>query len=615
MPAVSATEFPIPTAGSTPTSIATAADGNLWFTEFGSDRIGRINATTKAITEFTVLPGSGPLDIVSAPDGNLYFTERFTDRIGRINPRAGSDAAIQASFSDTFATGITAGSGPTSITVGPDGNLWFTEFNTDSVARLTLATGAVNEFAVPGAGSGPAGITSGPDGALWFTEAGSGEIGRITTGGSVTNEFALPISTSDPENIVTAPNGVLYFTELAQDKIGLITTAGAITEVNLALGAAPNDITIGSDNAVFFTEGGLDRIGRLSLTGKLDEFDSGITPGSQPAGITSGPDNAIWFTENTGNRIGRLAIPPVGVLVVGADNTGGTAVKAFDANGNLLFSNLAFPGFNGAVRVGSGDVNGDGILDVIVGAGPGAPGGHVKVFDGTTGALIRSFLSFQGYTGGVFVASGDVNNDGFDDIIVGADAGATGGHVEVFDGRTQLLIQSFFAYPGFSGGVRVAAGDVNGDGFADLITGTGAGAFGGHLKVFDARTNVLLQSYLTFQGFAGGIFVSSGDVNGDGITDVIVGAGPGAPGGHVKAFDGKTQALVSSFFTMPGFSGGVRVASVDRNRDGRADIAVVPGPVQLSNVSIFDALTTQLLGNFPSFAGFMGGAFIGSVGR
>src|SRR5262249_38562825 len=135
VPAVTATEFPIPTAASGPTSITKAADGNLWFTEFNSDRIGRVTPAG-VVTEPVILTtmGSGPLDIVSGPDGALYFTERFTDKIGRINPLAGSDAAIQASFQE-FSTA--PGSGPTSIAVGPDGNLYFTEFNTDQIARIT----------------------------------------------------------------------------------------------------------------------------------------------------------------------------------------------------------------------------------------------------------------------------------------------------------------------------------------------------------------------------------------------------------------------------------------------------------------------------------------------
>jgi len=615
VPAVTAVEFPIPTPASGATSITRAADGNLWFTEFNADRIGRINTAGAITNEFSIPAGSGALDIVSGPDGNLYFTERFTDRIGRINPLAGSDAAIQASFTDTFTTGITTGSGPTSITVGPDGNLWFTEFNTDSVARLTLATGAVTEFSVPGAGSGPAGITSGPDGALWFTEAGSGEIGRITTAGVVTNEFTLPVTTSDPENIVTGPDGALWFTETGNDMIGRITTIGIITEFPLTLGAVPNDITSGPDNALYFTEGGLDKIGRITVGGFLQEIGNGITAGAQPAGITVGPDNAIWFTENAGNRIARLSVPLSNVLAAGADATGGTAVKTFSANGTPLSSSFAFPGYNGAIRVAVGDVNGDGVLDTIVGAGPSAPGGHVKVFDGKTGNLLQSFFSFQGYTGGVFVASGDVNNDGADDILVGADAGAPGGHVKVFDGKTGNLLQSFFAFPGFTGGVRVAAGDVNGDGFADLIVGAGAGAPGGHVKVFDGVTGNLLQSFFAFQGFAGGVFVSSGDINSDGKADLIVGAGAGAPGGHVKAFDGVTLAPLSSFLSIPGFSGGVRVASIDRNADGRADIAVGPGPGLLANILIFDAQTALQLGSIQAFPGFLGGIAVGSVGR
>src|SRR5262249_12919407 len=157
------------------------------------------------------------------------------------------------------------------------------------------------------------------------------------------------------------------------------------------------------------------------------------------------------------------------ILAVGADAGGVPQVRVYDATtGALKFDFLAYDaGFTGGVRVAVGDVNGDGIPDVITGAGPGG-GSHVKVFDGQSGALIRSFLAYPGFTGAVSVAAGDVNGDGFADLITGASAN---GHVKVFDGATGALIRSFLAYPGFTGGVTVAAGDVNGDGFADLITG------------------------------------------------------------------------------------------------------------------------------------------------
>src|SRR5439155_1718448 len=428
-----------------------------------ADRIGRITTAGAASEPVLLTAGSGPLDIVSGPDGLLYFTERNTDRIGRINPLA---ANVQASLVEFLVPG--AGSGPNAIAVGPDGNIWFTEFGSDEIGRLTLA-GVLTEFAVPGTGSGPAGISAGPDGALWFTEAGSGEIGRITTAGVVTNEFAVPTPVSDPENITPGPDGNLWFTETGADSVGRITAAGVITEFTPPLGAAPFDITAGPDNNLYFTEGGLDKIGRITTAGAVMEFGQGITPGAQPQGITLGPDNALWFTENAGDRIGRFGLPPVQITVAST----GPTIAVYDVHFQLLRQFTPFPGFPGPTTVAVRDVNGNGVPDIIVGAGAGA-GPHVKVFEGDDGSLLASFFAFApNFTGGVFAATGAVNGDNRADLIVGAGAGA-GPHVKVIDG-TKLnqvqadgqiadgaLLASFYAFaPNFTGGVRVAADDEN----------------------------------------------------------------------------------------------------------------------------------------------------------
>src|SRR5262249_44054149 len=157
--------------------------------------------------------------------------------------------------------------------------------------------------------------------------------------------------------------------------------------------------------------------------------------------------------------------------------TGGTELQ-FDA-----FA----PGFLGGVRVARGDVNGDGVPDIIVGAGPSG-GPQVEVFDGKTGALLMSFMAFDpAFRGGVYVAAADVNGDGSADIIVGAGAGG-GPQVKVFSGKDGSLLMSFMAYDvNFHGGVTVAAGDVNGDGKADVITGAGPGG-GPHVEVFSGAT-------------------------------------------------------------------------------------------------------------------------------
>jgi uncharacterized protein YkwD len=183
--------------------------------------------------------------------------------------------------------------------------------------------------------------------------------------------------------------------------------------------------------------------------------------------------------------------PPVlmmrNTLLSGADAGGPPVVHGFDAqNGAERFSFSAYDAaFTGGVRVAAGDVTGDGRADVITAAGPGA-GPHVKVFDGRTMQVAWSFFAYApAFTGGVYVAAGDLNGDGKSDVLTGA-AGAP--HVKAFDGATHGEMASFFAYdPAFDGGVRVACADLDGDGRADIITGAGPGA-GPHVRAWSGAT-------------------------------------------------------------------------------------------------------------------------------
>ncbi|HXV28584.1 MAG TPA: FG-GAP-like repeat-containing protein, partial [bacterium] len=267
--------------------------------------------------------------------------------------------------------------------------------------------------------------------------------------------------------------------------------------------------------------------------------------------------------------------------------------------------------FLGGVRVATGDVNGDGIPDYITGTGAGG-GPHVKVFDGRNLNLIHSFFAFDpAFTGGVYVAAGDVNGDGRADIIIGAGAGG-GPHVKVFDGRNLNLIHSFFAYnQAFTGGVHVAAGDINGDGRADIITGTGAGG-GPHVKVFDGGNLNLVRSFFAYDpSFTGGVYVASGDVTGDGRADIVTGAGPGG-GPHARVFNGTNNAVVANYFPYnSAFPGGVTVAVADVTGDGRGDIITGTGAGGGPHVKVIDVGTG---GDFSSFfaydAGFGGGIFV-----
>src|SRR5579885_3094602 len=127
--------------------------------------------------------------------------------------------------------GPTYACNPTSITAGPDGALWFTEFRGNKIGRITPA-GRIQEFPLPttcanNQGCGRAGIEPGPDGNLWFTESSGNQVGRITPAGRI-QEFALPTTCNSsyrcgPAGIASGPDGNLWFAEAAGNRIGQVS--------------------------------------------------------------------------------------------------------------------------------------------------------------------------------------------------------------------------------------------------------------------------------------------------------------------------------------------------------------------------------------------------------
>ncbi|MCM3881622.1 MAG: VCBS repeat-containing protein [Vicinamibacterales bacterium] len=260
-----------------------------------------------------------------------------------------------------------------------------------------------------------------------------------------------------------------------------------------------------------------------------------------------------------------------------------------------------------------GDVNGDGVLDTITGAGPGG-GPHIEVFSGKDRSLLASFFAFgSSFRGGVFVAAGDFNGDGFADIIAGAGPGG-GPHVVVFNGVDLSYLASFFAYdPMFRGGVSVAAGDVNGDGFDDIVTGAGPGA-APHVTVRSGPSLTYLASFYAYDPiFRGGVFVAAGDIDRDGYADIITGAGPGG-GPHVTVRSALTLNYLASFYAYdPSFRGGVSVAAGDINGDGTPDIIAGAGPGGGPHVIAFDGSNLYYVASFLADAPTMtAGVWVGA---
>jgi protocatechuate 3,4-dioxygenase beta subunit len=326
--------------------------------------------------------------------------------------------------------------------------------------------------------------------------------------------------------------------------------------------------------------------------------------GSSPNGGTTSPPSAsppvvVGSRNPSFSRPINTALPTTVVTAGGAGSL--PEVRVFDySSGSERFRIQVYENsFLGGVRVATADVNDDGVDDVITGSGIGG-GPRIRVFDGATGRVLFDFFAFEStFRGGVFVAGGDVNGDGFDDVVVGAEVGG-GPRISTFSGKDGSVLNNFFAFDSKQrGGTRVAVADFNGDGLGDIVASTGKGV-PTRIKVINgANVTNTLQEYAPYEArFTGGVTIAAGDVNGDGTPDVIAGAETGG-GPRVVTFDGRTQQPILSYFAFEStFTGGIRVATQDVNADGRVDIVVGTGPGRPAETKIFSGNGLTVLDDF-----------------
>jgi hypothetical protein len=321
-----------------------------------------------------------------------------------------------------------------------------------------------------------------------------------------------------------------------------------------------------------------------------------------------------------------------------------------------------YQGYFGSVLSAAGDVNDDGCTDFVLGARWESPGatpdsaGAAYVFAGPTGDTLHTLVSpnaeYQGFFGYAVSGAGDVNNDGYDDVIVGACQEAPGlsprsaGRAYVFSGQTgdtlHTLVSPNEQANGYFGSSVAAGGDVDGDGYDDVLVGASRlhwpppfpSGGEGRAYVFSGLTGDSIYTLVSPSGEVGGLFGAavSGvpDLDNDGYGDLVVGAPLEDPGssptdaGRAYVFSGQTgdtlHTLVSPAEDADGYFGMSVSGAGDVNADGCSDVIIGTGceeppgaPVNVGRAYVFSGQTGALLYTLTSPNEQSAGAFGWSV--
>lgn len=259
--------------------------------------------------------------------------------------------------------------------------------------------------------------------------------------------------------------------------------------------------------------------------------------------------------------------------------SGGPLVRVFDKVGKFTgLSFFAFPSdFHGGVDVAAGDVDGDKRDEIVVSQAHQAQA-WVKVYESDGRAVISQFLAYDAnFKGGASVAVGDINGDKKAEIIVGSGRGGKS-HVRVFDKQGRYLGYYLFPFSSdFKGGVDLAAGDVDRDKKDEIIVSQ-ASHGQAWVKVYKTDpSKFVVSNFLAYHAnFKGGVNVAAGDIDNDGAAEIVTGPGMGG-GPQIRAFETDGRPLSINFFPYDrNYRGGVSPAVGDV--DGGKTMEIVTAP-------------------------------------
>jgi hypothetical protein len=556
--------------------------------------------------------GDGKADLVTVPGrGGRGEVRTFAADGTRKEP---TELATSSGCGTRIATGDVTGDGKADIVTGFDQCAPNIQVYDGASGKRIAFFGAFN---AAGANHGirvAAGDVNGDGRAEVITGAGSGDSPTVRIfSGTPTDFFPTPLRSFDAFG-----SSVTSGVEVAAADVNGDHKADVV-----AAAETPDDAQVkifdGSTGELLHSFQPFGVVSAGSLRIAASDVDGNGKP-EIVAAATVGYSSLIRIFEPDGTRVTELPAPLYGgrSITVGDLDGDGKAeiematgpgysawVSALTASGDPVSSFQAYDySFINGVRVAAGDVDGNGSLEYVTGQGAGGKS-ELLVLD-EQGNELHELYPFGESWQGLYVACGDVDGDAKADIVAGAGAWSDP-RIVVYDGAGKQL-SNFLAFDtSFQGGVRVATGDVDGDGRAEIIAGTGPGG-PPIVRIFDP-SGARKSSFFAFDpSYTGGIYVASGDLDGDGKAEIVVGSGTT---GDVRVFDanGNLRTTFTAYPPDDNYYEGVRVAAGDVEGDGRAEIVTGPGRVRPVDVRIFDGAGNPV-GGFRVHAEFQGGIYV-----
>ena len=290
-------EYPVP-GGNLPDSVATGADGNVWFGEQNVAEVGYVTPSG-SVQEFPT--GGGIAYLCLGSDGNIWFTEFLTNKIGRVTP-----AGVVTEFNV-----LTANAQPEGIALGSSGNVYFAEFGSSNPGRLGQITtgGTVTESAQIPTSPQLEGVAMGADGRMWVTEpfaAGTQMLDAFSQANLTYTQYAIP-SGAQLRSVVNGPLGDLWILDSGNFKIDRVNTSGTFLAQFPVNDSGPDGLAVGVDGKLYYGGTSSNVIGVMTTAGTETDYPV-PTSNALVDDLTSGPDGNIWFAEGVGNKIGRFIL-------------------------------------------------------------------------------------------------------------------------------------------------------------------------------------------------------------------------------------------------------------------------------------------------------------------